>query len=88
MSVDCLKFNDEEKDSEMFLARVEWLPVTFCSHGWTDNCKISIIIRVSFRKMGKGGQNDTYETNGGAKAVRAIARLLGGSGGMLPQKMF
>ena len=38
--------------------------------------------------MGKGGQNDYYEKNGGAKAVRAIARLLGGCGGMLPQKIF
>ena len=26
--------------------------------------------------------------NGGAKAVRAIACLLGGSGGMLPPKIF
>ena len=45
--------------------------------------------RVSFRKMGKeGGQNDTYEKNGGAKAVHAIARVLGGCGGMLPPKIF
>ena len=38
--------------------------------------------------MGKGGQNSTYEKNGGAKGVRATARLLGGTGGMLPQKIF
>ena len=34
--------------------------------------------RVSFRKMGKGGQNNTYKINGGAKGVHAIVHLLGG----------
>ena len=28
----------------MFLARVEWLPVTSRSHSLTDKCKISIVI--------------------------------------------
>ena len=28
--------------------------------------------------MGKGGQNNTYKINGGAKGVHAIVRLLGG----------
>ena len=32
--------------------------------------------------MGKGGQNNTYKINGGAKGVHAIVRLLGGSGDM------
>ena len=36
--------------------------------------------RVSFRKMGKGGQNNTYKINGGAKGVHAIVRLLEGLG--------
>ena len=36
--------------------------------------------------MGKGGQNDTYEKNGGAKAVRAIAHLLGGLGACSTRK--
>ena len=36
--------------------------------------------RVSFRKMGKGGQNNTYEINGGAKGVSVIVCLLGGLG--------
>ena len=39
------KSSDEEK--EMFLARVEWLPVTSRSHGQmsqTDKCKISIMM--------------------------------------------
>ena len=41
------------------------------------------ICRVSFRKMVKGGQNNTYKINGGgggggAKGVHAIVRLLGG----------
>ena len=41
---------------------------------------IMYIRRVSFRKMGKGGQNNTYKINGGAKGVHAIVRLLGGLG--------
>ena len=52
VSVDCLmhiyvspQFSDEEK--EMFLARVEWLPVTSHSHGQTDKCKISIMIYIN-----------------------------------------
>ena len=45
---------------------------------------IALAIRVSFRKMGKGGQNDTYEKNGGAKAVRAIARTARGVWGHAP----
>ena len=32
------------KRKKMFLARVEWLPVTSRSHGQTDKCKISIMI--------------------------------------------
>ena len=45
--------------------------------------------RVSFRKLDKGGQNHSYEKNGGGgEGVRATARLLGGSGGMFPQKIF
>ena len=30
--------------------------------------------------MGKGGQNNTYKINGGAKGVHAIVCLLGGLG--------
>ena len=40
------------------------------------------------QKNGQGGQNNTYGKNWGAKEVRATVRLLGGSGGMLPQKFF
>ena len=39
---------------------------------------IRVVNRVSFRKMVKGGQNNTYKINGGAKGVHAIVRLLGG----------
>ena len=48
---------------------------------------ISEVLWVSFRKMGKGRQNNTYEKYGeGAKGVRAIARLLVGSGAILFHK--
>ena len=50
-------------------------------------CTAIYTSRVSFRKLDKGGQNHSYEKNGG-EGVRATARLLGGSGGMLPQKIF
>ena len=46
MSVDNRTSNQTSalKRKEMFLARVEWLPVTSRSHGQTDKCKISIMI--------------------------------------------
>ena len=48
-----------------------------CSVGVSTGC-VCIVCRVSFRKMGKGGQNNTYKINGGAKGVHAIVHLLGG----------
>ena len=46
MSVDNRTSNQTSalKRKKMFLARVEWLPVTSRSHGQTDKCKISIMI--------------------------------------------
>ena len=43
---------------------------------------------VSFRKIYKGGQNDTQRKFGGAKGLCAAGHPLGGSGGMPPQEIF
>ena len=43
------KSSDEEKEN--FLARVEWLPVTFrthVTHSLTDKCKISIMMYTNY----------------------------------------
>ena len=46
VSVDCLMYcpGPAMKRKKLFLARVEWLPVTSRSHTVTDKCKISILI--------------------------------------------
>ena len=43
---------------------------------------ISIYYRVSFRKMGKGGQNNTYKINGGGKGSARDSAPSRGSGDM------
>ena len=50
--------------------------------------QIPFATRVSFRKMGKGGgQNDTYEKNGGGQRQCARKRAcLGGLGACSPRK--
>jgi len=46
------------------------------------------VISVSFRKIYKEGQNDTYQKFGGAKELCMAVHPVGGSGGIPPQKNF
>ena len=48
----------------------------------------STVYSVSFRKIYKGGQNDTLRKFGGVKGLCVAAHPLGGSGGMPPQENF
>ena len=57
------------------------LIVLFLCHHYVKGCVY--FTGFHLEKWARGGQNSTYEKHGGAKGVRAIARLLGGYGGIL-----
>ena len=57
-----------DKEKEVFLARVEWLPVTSRSHGRTDKCKISIMIYID---------RQTDRERGGQKSYKLTLSILG-----------
>jgi len=49
---------------------------------------LATLVSVSFRKMDKGGQNNTLGRFGGAKGLCTAVLPLGGYGGMPPPRKF
>ena len=55
---------------------------------YTEDICAAYIDGVSFRKMDKGGQNNTLRRFGGAKGLCVAAHPVGGCGGHAPPENF